>query len=100
MQHELQHVTSTESASAVILTLITITVSDDIFSYKLKFKMLICKQHQYMMQNLYNHLQDEHKIILIMKQHIIVKRYTQCKLEKSVKMQLLQSLSSFIEVLS
>ena len=99
VQHGLQHATSTESAGAVTPAAATVTVGDDILSYEPEFKVLICKQHQYAVRNLYNHLRDEHKTIPIVERRVIVERYTRCELEEPAKVQLPQPLGPFIEAL-
>src|SRR5438094_5478812 len=41
------------------------TNSYAVFCLKKKYKMLICRQHQYVVRNLHDHLWDQHAIIII-----------------------------------
>ena len=61
--------------------------------------MLICKKHEYVLQNLNSHLCDKYQIISIKKHHIIIKKYKQYKLAKLVEMQLLLLLNLLVSVL-
>ena len=53
----------TESRSAqniVVKSKITIHNADDLLHYEAPYKVLVCKYHQYALQNLRNHLRTEH----------------------------------------
>ena len=49
------------------------------------YKILICKKHEYTLQNLSNYLHDKYKIINVKKCYIIIEKYKQYKLAKSAE---------------
>ena len=88
---------------AIIIIIIFIAVNmkiHDILHHEHKYKILICKEHQYAVCNLHDHLHDKHREIEIKKHCVIIKRYAECEILKSAKIQLLLSLELLILVLN
>lgn len=59
---------------------------DNMICYETEYEMLICREHEYTMWNLYNHLCNKHTTVSIEQHHVIIKKYVQYKLQKSGKM--------------
>ncbi len=59
---------------------------DDMICHETKYEMLICKEHEYVVWNLHNHLHDKYITVSIEQHHVIVEKYVQYKLQKSDKM--------------
>jgi len=74
-------------------------IADDILHHDQDYKVLICKKHEYVLQNLNSHLCNEHQIISVKKCHVIIKKYRQYELVKSAEMWLLFLLNSLMSVL-
>ena len=49
---------------------------DNIICHEIKYEMLICRKHEYVVQNLHDYFHDKHTIIDIEQYYIIIKRYT------------------------
>ena len=73
-----------EDQSSLFIT--AVMTADDMLHHDQNYKMLICKKHEYVLQNLSSHLCDEHKIISVKKYHVIVEKYKQYKLAESIEM--------------
>src|SRR5438034_9415544 len=73
---------------------------DNIICYKTEYKILICRQHYYAMQNLHNYFHNKHMIINIEQHHVIAEKYIQYEFQKSNKMQQSFLLKSSISALN
>ena len=60
---------------------------DDIICHETEYKVLICRQHQYAVRNLHDHLRDQHAIIGIERRRAIVEKYMQYELQEPGKVQ-------------
>ncbi len=58
---------------------------DDIICYEAEYKVLICRQHQYAVRNLHDHLRDKHTTIGIEQRRAIVEEHMQHELQKPGK---------------
>jgi hypothetical protein len=61
---------------------------DDVFHYESKYKVLICKKHQYAVRNPHDHLRDKHAEIAIEGRRAIIERYAGCERWEPAKVQL------------